>query len=72
VHVVARIGHGRTEAQRKSAGEQMFAAVSTHLDPLFATRPLALSLEIQELDPVLNFKRNNLHERLAAKRGSAA
>ena len=67
VHVTARIGHGRPLEKRKALGEALFNAASTYLEPVFATRPLALQLEIQEIDPDLNYKRNNIHARLAAR-----
>jgi 5-carboxymethyl-2-hydroxymuconate isomerase len=62
VHLSIRVGHGRDLPTRRKACEQIFAAASQQLDPLFARLPLGLSVEMQELDPVLNFKRNNLHD----------
>lgn len=62
VHVVGRIAHGRDQATRKRVGEALFQAVCDQLQPLFARRPLAISLELQELDPHLSFRKNNLHE----------
>jgi 5-carboxymethyl-2-hydroxymuconate isomerase len=47
---------------QQRAGEDLFAVLTRHLEPLFAKSPLALSLNIQEFHPVLNFKQNNLHE----------
>lgn len=70
VHVSALIGHGRPLDVQQRAGEQLFAVLSAHLAPLFARSPLALSLNIQEFHPVLNFKKNNLHE-YVRKRGGA-
>lgn len=62
VHVTALIGHGRPLDVQQRAGQELLAALSEHLDALFAKRPLAISLNIQEMHPVLNFKKNNLHE----------
>lgn len=62
VHVTALIGHGRPLDVKQRAGEQLFAALTAHLDALYARSPLAISLNMQEFDPVLNFKKNNLHE----------
>lgn len=62
VHVVLRIGHGRELETRKRAAETVFDALCAHLQPVFASQPLGLSLELQEIDPVLSFKRNNLHD----------
>jgi 5-carboxymethyl-2-hydroxymuconate isomerase len=62
VHVTALIGHGRPLDVRQRAGEQLFAALTEHLGPLYDESPLAISLYVEEADPVLNFKKNNLHE----------
>jgi 5-carboxymethyl-2-hydroxymuconate isomerase len=61
VHLTLKLGHGRSIEVRKSAGEKLFAALTEHLNPIFETRPLAISFEMRELDPELSFKKNNLH-----------
>jgi 5-carboxymethyl-2-hydroxymuconate isomerase len=74
IHLVARIGHGRTLEVRKSAGQAIFEAATAHLAPLSERMPLAVSFEIQEIDPDLNFKTNNLSqwiERRKAERETA-
>jgi 5-carboxymethyl-2-hydroxymuconate isomerase len=70
VHVVLRIAHGRSLEVKQAAGERLFAALCQFLEPVLATTPLAISFEIQELDPVLNFKHGNIREHMAA-RGTA-
>lgn len=60
IHLVARIGHGRSLEVRKQAGDGIFKAVTDWLQPVYDRYPLAFSFEIQEIDPVLNFKLNNL------------
>jgi 5-carboxymethyl-2-hydroxymuconate isomerase len=72
VHVVARIAPGRPLEKRKALGEALLATVAKETEAIFAKRGLAISVEVQELDAALNFRKNNLHERLAAKRGAAA
>ncbi|MGX8009387.1 5-carboxymethyl-2-hydroxymuconate isomerase [Mesorhizobium sp. ORM8.1] len=62
-----RIGKGRSEAEKKSAGEAIFAAVTDHLSSLFATPYFALSLEIREIDAELSWKKNAIHPRLRSK-----
>jgi 5-carboxymethyl-2-hydroxymuconate isomerase len=62
VHVTALIGHGRPLDVQQRAGQELLAALAEHLEPLFAESPLAISLNMQEMHPVLNFKKNNLHE----------
>jgi 5-carboxymethyl-2-hydroxymuconate isomerase len=69
VHVTAMIGHGRPLDVQQRAGEELFATLTGHLEPLYAKSPLAISLNIQEFHPVLNFKRNNLHEHVKRRGG---
>lgn len=61
VHLTLKLGHGRSLDVKKSAGEKLFAALTEQLNPIFETRPLAISFEMRELDPELSFKKNNLH-----------
>jgi len=72
VHVSVQMGHGRDLDMRKRVGQQLFAALTQTLADAYIDLPLALSLEIQELDPVLNFKKNNLHEYVAQRRHVSA
>jgi len=69
VHVVLRIRHGRDEKTRRRAGEAVFDALCKHLDALFQDSPLGISLEIQEIDPVTSWKKNNLHEHVIRRQG---
>ena len=71
VHVMLRVGHGRALPTRKRACEAIFATVCEQLADLYQRIPLGISLEMQEVDPVLTFKKNNLHE-YVKKRGGAA
>jgi 5-carboxymethyl-2-hydroxymuconate isomerase len=61
VHISLRVGHGRDVETRKRACEAIFAAASQQLAPLYEELPLGIALEMQEIDPVLTFKKNNLH-----------
>ena len=69
VHVTALIGHGRPLDVQQRAGEEIFATLTAHLDSLYAKSPLAISLNVQEFHPVLNFKKNNLHEHVKRRGG---
>lgn len=62
VHTMLRVGHGRDVETRKRACEAIFATICDQLAELFERVPLGLSLEMQEIDPVLTMKKNNLHE----------
>ncbi|MCW3476963.1 5-carboxymethyl-2-hydroxymuconate Delta-isomerase [Limobrevibacterium gyesilva] len=69
VHV--RIGAGRDEATRVRMAEAIFKDVAAYLDPIYRTSPLAISLEVQQIDPVGSLKQNNLHARLKQRAGAA-
>jgi 5-carboxymethyl-2-hydroxymuconate isomerase len=62
MHTMLRVGHGRDVETRKRACEAIFAAICDQLAGVYERIPLGLSLEMQEIDPVLTLKKNNLHE----------
>lgn len=70
VHVTALIGHGRPLDVQQRAGETLFATLTAHLEALYARSPLAISLNVQEFHPVLNFKQNNLHDYVRRRGGT--
>jgi len=72
VHLSLKVGHGRDLETRKRACEAIFEAACRHLASIYESQPLAISLEMQEIDPVLTFKKNNLHERVKRRRSGAA
>ena len=65
--MVLRLGEGRDLATRKKAGEHVFKALSTHLDPVFAKMKFALSFDMQINDKDTSWKRNNIHDALKAE-----
>jgi 5-carboxymethyl-2-hydroxymuconate isomerase len=65
--MVLRLGEGRDLATRKKAGEHIFRTLSAHLDPVFAESKFALSFDMQVNDKETSWKRNNIHEQLAAE-----
>ncbi len=65
--MLLRIGEGRDLAVRQRAGEHVFQALSTHLDPVFTKQPLALSFDIQINDSATSWKRNTIHDLLKAE-----
>ena len=72
VHVVIRIGSGRNLETRRRAGEEIFQALCQALAPDQEQNPLALSCEIQEIDPELSWKKNNLAEWMAKRSRESA
>jgi 5-carboxymethyl-2-hydroxymuconate isomerase len=71
VHLMLRVGHGRDLETRKRACEAIFKTACEQLAEVYDRIPLGISLEMQEVDPVLTFKQNNLHE-YVKKRGGVA
>lgn len=67
VAVVVRIASGRTIVQREALADAIFAAVCDSLADASANTPLAISLELQEIEPEGARNLNNLHQRLAHK-----
>ena len=65
--MVLRLGEGRDLAARQKAGEHVFKALSTYLDPVFAASKFALSFDMQINDKETSWKRNNIHEALKAE-----
>ena len=72
VHLDVKIAAGRPLEVRKRAGDAIFAAASAELAPIFARHPLAISMEIMEINPETSWKQNNLHEILQRRKESAA
>ncbi len=72
VFIMARIAPGRPAEKRKALGEALLATASMRLEPVFAARGLTLSVKIEELNGDFTFRRNNIHDRLKAKKGVAA
>jgi 5-carboxymethyl-2-hydroxymuconate isomerase len=61
VHMTLKIGHGRSLESCEQVGAMLFTLITEHFAELMANRFLALSFAMEELDPVLNYKQNNVH-----------
>lgn len=61
VHMTLKIGAGRSLEDRQKTGELLFTLINEHFAQLMNDRYLALSFTMEELDPVLNYKQNNIH-----------
>ena len=61
VHMTLKIGSGRSLESREAVGEMLFGLIKAHFAALMAARYLALSFELDELHPTLNYKQNNVH-----------
>ena len=67
IHLILRLGHGRSLEKRREFGEAIFAALCELLEPVSSTTPLAISFEIQEIHPELTWKKNNLRDYMASR-----
>jgi 5-carboxymethyl-2-hydroxymuconate isomerase len=63
VHATFKIGAGRTAEQKKKVCDDLFEVIKSHFATLFATRYLALSMELYEYDERGTYKHNNVHAR---------
>ena len=61
VHMTLKIGAGRSLESRQDVGDMLFALIKAHFAALMESRYLALSFAMEELDPTLNSKQNNVH-----------
>ncbi|EPY6751131.1 5-carboxymethyl-2-hydroxymuconate Delta-isomerase [Klebsiella pneumoniae] len=61
VHMTLKIGAGRSLESRQDVGDMLFALNKSHFATLMESRYLALSFAMEELDPTLNYKQNNVH-----------
>ncbi len=54
---------------KKEVGERLFDALRQFVQPEFDKRPMALSLEIQEIDAEFRWKHSNIRDYLAQRNG---
>jgi 5-carboxymethyl-2-hydroxymuconate isomerase len=65
VHIDIRARKGRTLEQKKAAVQALYDQANKTLDAVFRARPLALTVEIHEIDPETRLLRNGMRERKA-------
>jgi 5-carboxymethyl-2-hydroxymuconate isomerase len=68
IYFNVRMAKGRGAAVHKAVGETLAAAVREELAPLLATRPVGLTLQVDEGQEVFDTKLGNLHALFAAKK----
>jgi len=66
IHIALRIGEGRTNETIKAATDAIFERVSHHLKPLADRQPLAVAMELSEIDGRYSYKMNNLRDYMRA------
>ena len=67
INVTLRVAP-RSPEVKKGAGERLFQALRTFIQPVFDKRPMSLSLEIQEIDPENRWKHSNIRDYLAQRK----
>ena len=67
VYLNVRIAPGRAAPLVAATGEALIAAVRSHFAALFASRPLGITLQIDEGAPVFDAKHSNLHPLFAGQ-----
>jgi len=65
-HLTVKVGSGRETDALLQVASLLNEALEAHFEPLFDERGMALSMEMQELHPLLRFNRNNLRDRMDA------
>jgi 5-carboxymethyl-2-hydroxymuconate isomerase len=66
VHITARLRRGRPAEKRKALGEALLAAADKRLATVYPDHPVAMTVEVHEIDPDMTFRRNTLRERAAS------
>ena len=66
-----RIGEGRSLEVREQVGYALFEKLREYTAEAFAKTPIALSYEVQEIDPRTRWNHNNLREHMAQRAGAS-
>ncbi|GAL31272.1 5-carboxymethyl-2-hydroxymuconate delta-isomerase [Vibrio variabilis] len=66
IHLTAKVGVGRDLEVRRQAAERIFNVFCDYLQSTFDSQYLSIGFEMIELHPELNYKKNNIHQKLAA------
>jgi 5-carboxymethyl-2-hydroxymuconate isomerase len=64
IDISIRLRGGRAFEAKKAATEQLFAAAKAFLQPVIDTHPMALSMEMRDIDPELSPKLNTIRDHL--------
>jgi 5-carboxymethyl-2-hydroxymuconate isomerase len=61
VYLNLRMGRGRTDPVKQRVGEALLSAAKAHFEPLFATRYIGITLQIDEGQEVFDAKHSTIH-----------
>ena len=67
INVVLRIAPGRSNEIKKDAGDILFETLTNYLESIYSHTPVAISLEIQELDAEFRWRKSNTREHIAKR-----
>lgn len=67
IDISVRLRGGRDLETRKRATAEIFTAAERFVEPLFRKLPLALSLEMRDIDPELSPKRSSIADHMKAR-----
>jgi 5-carboxymethyl-2-hydroxymuconate isomerase len=67
IAVVARMARGRDEETRKKVGKAIFDAICGEVFETETPQTVAVSVDIEEINPVGSFKQNGLHALMAER-----
>ena len=62
IHMTLKVGFGRDIETRTAIAETLFKLIEEYFQTLKDQRLLAISFEMTELNPILNYKSNNIHQ----------
>jgi 5-carboxymethyl-2-hydroxymuconate isomerase len=69
--IYVRVAQGRDLETRQRLADLVFKAASEHLAPVFANTPLALSTEVQEIDPTVRLQTSNIRDWMKTREAAA-
>ena len=67
INVTLRMAAGRPPASRRIIGEKLFDRLRSFTRSAYEKRPLALSFEIQEINPETRWKQSNIRDYMAER-----
>ena len=67
INVVLRIAPGRSNEIKKDAGDILFETLTNYLKSIYSHTPVAISLEIQELDAEFRWRKSNTREHMSKR-----
>jgi 5-carboxymethyl-2-hydroxymuconate isomerase len=61
VYLSLRMARGRSQAVKQSAGEALLSVTKSHFEPLFSSRYIGVTLQVDEGQEVFDAKNSTIH-----------